>query len=218
MHIVGTESCLLLVFSLLCSCFTLLRVLYDKIWMLLHVKQLSLRVKAGFRMTLKWNWLIHSFIHHLCPSWTVCLPVSQFSNSHCLRLSVPFSVDHGLSTCLCLSFQAVTVSDSQCLSLSIMDCLPAWVSLSALKLSLSQTLSAFLCPSWTVYLPVSQLSSCHCLRLSVPFSVHHGLSACLGLSSQAVTVWDSQCLSLSHSQEKVTFYYVMLKQARNQNV
>ena len=143
MHIVGTESCLLLVFSLLCSCFTLLRVLYDKIWMLLHAKQLSLRVKAGFRMTLKWNWLIHSFIHHLCPSWTVCLPVSQFSNSHCLRLSVPFSVDHGLSTCLCLSFQAVTVSDSQCLSLSIMDCLPAWVS--ALKLSLSETLSAFLC-------------------------------------------------------------------------
>ena len=41
--------------------------------------------------------------------------------------------------------------------------------------------------------------------------VHHGLSACLGLCSQAVTVSDSQCLSLSHSQEKVKFYYVMFK-------
>ena len=107
----------------------------------------------------------------LCRSWTVYLPVSQFSSCHCLRLSVPFSVHHGLSACLglTLSSQAVTVSDTQCLSLSIMDCLPACVS--ALKLSLSQTLSAFLCPSWTVCLPGSQLSSCHCLRLSVPFSV-----------------------------------------------
>ena len=41
--------------------------------------------------------------------------------------------------------------------------------------------------------------------------VHHGLSACLGLCSQPVTVSDSQCLSLSHSQEKVKFYYVMFK-------